>query len=74
MYGVGLRNGEQVVIVGEAKSRIHDRDVEELISRAHQLAPQLPGTPVPVLFGFVIHPSAVEAATRLGAILIASGG
>jgi predicted RNase H-like nuclease (RuvC/YqgF family) len=74
MYGVGLRNGEQVVIVGEAKSRIHGRDVEELISRAHQLAPQLPGTPVPVLFGFVIHPSAVEAATRLGAILIASGG
>jgi predicted nuclease with TOPRIM domain len=74
LYGAGHRDGEPVAIVGEVKSRIYDRDVEALATRVRQLAPQLPGTPVPVLFGFVIHPSAREAASRLGAILIASGG
>jgi predicted nuclease with TOPRIM domain len=74
LYGIGRRNGEQIAIVGEAKSRISGRDVEVLTERARQLASQLPGPPVPVLFGFVIHPSAREAASRLGAIVIASGG
>src|SRR5579884_2947629 len=74
LYGAGHRDGEPVAIVGEVKSRIYDRDVEALATRVRQLAPQLPGTPVPVLFGFVIHPSAREAASRLGAIIIASGG
>jgi hypothetical protein len=74
LYGVGQRDGQQIAIVGETKSRIYDRDVEALADRARRLASQLPGTPVPVLFGFVIHPSAREAAARLGAIVIASGG
>jgi len=43
-------------------------------TEALDLAAQLPGTPVVVLFGFVIHPSAREAAARLGAIVISSSG
>ncbi len=74
LYGIGRRNGQPVAIVGEAKSRIYDRDVEALVGRAQQLGPQLSAAPVPVLFGFVVHPSAREAAGRLGAIVIASGG
>lgn len=73
-YGEGRRNGELVTIVGEVRSRIYGRDVEEAVRRAARIAPQLRGTPVIVLFGFVIHPSAREAANRMGAIVISSSG
>ncbi len=73
-YGEGRRNGELVTIVGEVRSRIYGRDVEEAVRRATRIAPQLRGTPVIVLFGFVIHPSAREAANRMGAIVISSSG
>lgn len=73
-YGEGRRDGEVVAVVGEVRSRIYGRDVEAAVRQAERLAPQLPGTPVPVLFGFVIHPSAREAASRLGALVISSSG
>lgn len=73
-YGEGRRDGETVAVVGEVRSRIHGRDVETAVRQATRLAPELPGTPVAVLFGFVIHPSAREAAGRLSAIVISSSG
>ncbi|MDR7485158.1 MAG: hypothetical protein QN187_07485 [Armatimonadota bacterium] len=73
-YGVGRRDGETVAVLGEVRSRIYGRDVEAAVREARALAAQLPGAPVAVLFGFVIHPSAREAADRLGAILITSSG
>jgi len=73
-YGEGRRDGEAVAVVGEVRSRIHGRDVEAAVRQAVRLAPQLPGTPVAVLFGFVIHPSAREVASRLGAVVISSSG
>ena len=73
-YGEGRRDGETVAVVGEVRSRIHGRDVEAAVRQATRLAPELPGTPVAVLFGFVIHPSAREAAGRLSAIVISSSG
>ena len=73
-YGEGRRDGEVVAVVGEVRSRIYGRDVEAAVRQAERLAPQLPGTPVPVLFGFVIHPSAREVAGRLGAFVISSSG
>ncbi len=73
-YGEGRRDGEGIAVVGEVRSRIYSGDVEGAVRQARQLAPQLRGTPVTVLFGFVIHPSAREAATRLGAIVISSSG
>lgn len=74
LYGEGQRDGERVVVVGEVRSRIYGRDVEGAVRQADRLASQLPGTAVVVLFGFVIHPSAKEAAGRLGAIVISSVG
>lgn len=73
-YGEGRRDGETVAVVGEVRSRIHGRDVEAAVRQATRLAPELPGAPVAVLFGFVIHPSAREAAGRLSAIVISSSG
>ncbi len=73
-YGEGSRDRQVVAVVGEVRSRIHGRDVEVAVRQAARLAPQLPGPPVTVLFGFVIHPSAREAAARLRAIVISSSG
>ena len=74
LYGEGTRDGEAISVVGEVRSRIYSRDVEAAVRRAGQLSAQLVGTPVVVVFGFVIHPSAREAAARLGAIVISSSG
>ena len=74
LYGNGQRDGERVTVVGEVRSRIYGRDVEEAARRTTRLAPQLSGTPVTVLFGFVIHPSARDVAQRLGAIVVSSSG
>ncbi|MDR7610474.1 MAG: hypothetical protein QN161_11400 [Armatimonadota bacterium] len=71
-FGEGTRDGEPVVVLGEARSRIYGRDVETLARRARALGPQLLGTPVPVLLGFVVHPSAVEAAARTGVLVVAA--
>jgi|SRR5712691_904826 len=74
LYGHGQRDGESVTVVGEVRSRIYGRDVEDAVRRTTRLAPQLSGTPVTVLFGFVIHPSARNVAQQLGAIVISSSG
>ena len=74
LYGDGQRDGERVTVVGEVRSRIYGRDVEDAVRRTTRLASQLSGTPVTVLFGFVIHPSARNAAQQLGAIVISSSG
>jgi hypothetical protein len=74
LYGEGHQDGKTVVVVGEVRSRIYGRDVESAAHRATRLRPQLPGIPVVVLFGFVIHPSARHAAHRLHAIVISSSG
>ncbi|MDR7483060.1 MAG: hypothetical protein QN203_11200 [Armatimonadota bacterium] len=73
-FGVGTQRGEPVAVVGEARSRIYGRDVREAVDRIARLQDQLPARGVPVLFGFVVHPSAREVAGRLDAILITSSG
>jgi vacuolar-type H+-ATPase subunit I/STV1 len=74
LFGEGTRDAEKVVVLGEVRSRIYGRDVEALARRIRRLAPQLPGTPVGTLFGFVVHPSAREAADRTGILVIATLG
>ena len=72
--GHGQRDGESVTVVGEVRSRMYGRDVEDAVRRTTRLASQLSGPPVAILFGFVIHPSARNAAQQLGAIVISSSG
>jgi hypothetical protein len=74
LYGEGVRDGAEIVVIGEVRSRIYGRDVENAVHRASRLRPQLPGSPVVVLFGFLIHPSAHVAAQRLEVIAISSSG
>jgi hypothetical protein len=73
-YGEGRRDGETVAVIGEVRSRIYGRDVEAAVRQVGRLVPHVAGTPVTVLFGFVIHPSAREVASQLGAIVISSSG
>jgi len=72
LYGKGQQNGEQVVVVGECKSRIRSSQVEEFARKVAQLRSELQDKLIPVMFGFWIHPSATEAAQRTGILLVAS--
>jgi hypothetical protein len=74
LYGEGQQDGKAVMVVGEVRSRIYGRDVETVFQQASKLSSQLGKTPVTVLFCFAIHPSAQEAASRLGAILLTASG
>jgi hypothetical protein len=72
LYGEGHQDGRRVVVIGAMRSRIRVHDVESAVELATRLRPQLPGAPVPVLFGFVVYPSAHRRAQELGAIVIAA--
>ncbi|MGC8613584.1 MAG: hypothetical protein ACP5L2_05035 [Conexivisphaera sp.] len=73
LYGEGSIGGRRVVIIAEAKSRIHASDVErfnELLSGARD---SMDGAEViGVVFGYVIYPDAKERADRLGIHAVAS--
>src|SRR5438876_9065502 len=43
LYGHGQRNGERVTVVGEVRSRMYGRDVEEAVRRPTRVAAQLAG-------------------------------
>jgi hypothetical protein len=70
-YGEGTRGGEPVAVLGEVRSRIYGRDVEAIARKAHALSASLPGRAVPILFGYVIHPSAEQAAGQKGVLVLA---
>ena len=72
LYGEGERDGQRVVVLGEAKSRIYSSDVEEF---AHNLAVMdhvLKGEVVRVMFGYIFYPSAELAARERDILLVAS--
>jgi DNA repair exonuclease SbcCD ATPase subunit len=72
LYGEGERDGQRVVVLGEAKSRIYSSDVEKF---AHNLAVMdhvLKGEVVRVMFGYIFYPSAEIAARERNILLVAS--
>ncbi|MEM1570269.1 MAG: hypothetical protein QXL27_06275 [Candidatus Bathyarchaeia archaeon] len=73
LYGDGRRNGEAVIVVGECKSRICEREVREFAEKLEKLAKVFQGRRVyTFMFGFLIHPSAEWKARERGITLIAS--
>jgi len=72
LYGEGKRNGKKVTIIGEAKSRIYDREVRRFVRQISPLLPHISGDVIKVMFGFLIHPSAEKPAQEAEIILIAS--
>jgi peptidoglycan hydrolase CwlO-like protein len=72
LYGEADRGGEPVVVVGEVKSRIYRAEVERFARRVDRLREHVDRPLVPVLFGFVVHPSAAPSAEEAGILLVAS--
>jgi molecular chaperone GrpE (heat shock protein) len=72
LYGVGLRDGEEVTIVGEVKSRIYSDDVYSFLQRIEKVSPALPEKMLSVLFGYNVHPRAREEAEKVGLLLVAA--
>ncbi|MBS7618789.1 hypothetical protein KEJ25_09385 [Candidatus Bathyarchaeota archaeon] len=73
LYGDGRRDGEDVIVVGECKSRIYEREVREFAEKLDKLVKAFQGRRMyTFMFGFLIHPSAEEEARERGITLIAS--
>ncbi len=73
LYGETIRNGRKIVVVGEVKSRIYDDDVIRFIKNLKELRKILGKVEViPLMFGFLIHPTAQEKAEKEKIRLIAS--
>lgn len=75
LYGEGEEpNGERIFVICECKSRIHKREVEEFEQTYKILLDFLTkqGKVFPVLFGFWIHPTAIEYGKEKNILLVAS--
>ena len=66
LYGEGTMNGEEVVILGECKSRIYRREVDEFARTIERVEGLFQKRAIKVMFGFYIHPSAQGVAQRGG--------
>ena len=70
LYGDGVKKGERIVILGEAKSRIYRGEVKDFARAVAKL--KIEQDIFKVMFGFFIHPSASELAEKEGIVLVAS--
>ncbi|MCS6903477.1 MAG: hypothetical protein NZO41_04295 [Candidatus Bipolaricaulota bacterium] len=71
LYAEGRQQKRRVVVLGEVKSRIYAREVGQFQKLLQLIQPQLPAKPLPVMFGYFIDLSAMEAAQE-EILLIAS--
>lgn len=72
LYGEGEQQGQRVVVLGEAKSRIYGREVEQFDRAIQPIAGTLREKVVKVMVGYLIHPSASRMAAERDILLIAS--
>ncbi|MGQ9618686.1 MAG: hypothetical protein ACUVUG_06980 [Candidatus Aminicenantia bacterium] len=72
LYAEGKKEGKPVVVVVECKSRIYEGEVRSFYENIKPFLSILPGEPVPVLFGYLMHPSATELAKALDILVVAS--
>lgn len=72
LYGEGRRDGQKAVVLGESKSRIYGRDVQDWAKVLAQVEPLVEGEVMRVMFGFYIHPTALKEAREVGILLVAS--
>ncbi|MCX8103007.1 MAG: hypothetical protein N3E42_00985 [Candidatus Bipolaricaulota bacterium] len=71
LYAEGKRGRKRIVLLGETKARIYGREVSQFHSLVERLKPQLSAEVVPLMFGYFIDLSAMEAAGKQ-TLLIAS--
>ena len=72
LYGEARKDGKKITIIGESKSKIYQREVEKFVDDLSILLPTIKGEVLKVMFGFVIHPSAMEVAKEHEITLVAS--
>jgi exonuclease VII small subunit len=72
LYGEGKLGDQDVVVIGECKSRIYHREVERFLQTLDLLANRFDKKVIKVMFGFYIHPSAQRLAEANEIILVAS--
>jgi hypothetical protein len=72
LFGEGQRDGQDVVVLGEAKSRIGGGVVKDFVDVLERVEPLVGGDVWRVMFGYYIHPSAREVAEEYDVILMAS--
>jgi len=71
LYGEGLRDGEKVIVVGEAKSKIYEKDVKSFTKNIARLNKQFDAEVLKIMFGYFVHPSASKLAKEEKIILVA---
>jgi hypothetical protein len=73
LYGEGLRDGEPVAVVVEVKSRIYRDQVAQFLRKLEAIGPRLVERQVlPLMFGYLVHPSARDLAEPKGITLVVS--
>lgn len=72
LYVEGRKDGRELVVVGEVKSRIHGREVLKFARVVKALRKSLKAQLFPLMFAYWIHPSASAEAEKHGIQLIAS--
>jgi uncharacterized protein YoxC len=72
LYGEGKRDGEDIIVLGECKSRIYQREVEKFVEALSLLGNRLDKKIFKVMFGFYLHPSADTPAQLNDITLVAS--
>jgi len=72
LYGEGQRNGQRVVLLGEVKSRIGGSEVQWFAHHLALVEPLVMGEVWRVMFGYFIHPSAMQPAEESNILLVAS--
>ena len=74
LYGDGKKEGKDIVILDEAKSRIYEREVRKFIHDVSKVLPVVKGKGevVKVMFGYLVHPSATKQGEAHDVIIVAS--
>ena len=72
LYGIGKKDGKEIIILGEVKSRIYEREVNKFIRDVSKVIPVIKGEVLKVMFGYLVHPSAVKIAKTKDITLVAS--
>jgi hypothetical protein len=72
VFGEGERDGTSVPIVGEVKSRIYSGDVRKFAAKLERIGRSFSSPPLGLMFGFMVHPAANDAALALGIRVVAS--
>ena len=74
LFGEGLWNGQEALILGEVKSRIYRSDIEAFSIRAGKIEKKLGRKAYRLMFGFAVHPSALKEGERLKVSVFAAYG